>query len=305
MLILSETISEKTTAAGAMLRGKQLHSSETVAWKSLHMRVIEATPVMDELETMPTPDPMVLLVMGLGGHVEYVQNGNWRGTTYGDGTGCVVAGDNAMRLRWNLPSRKPLTIAHVYIPRATATRVASELAEAGIAHNQEISDRGYLDQDSINSSVRALIPAIQAGAPEFFAQIAAQWLALQLLVPTPGDAFPPKGGQKPSDFRLARVLEYMEANLAEPLSLEVLAREAGISRFHFIGLFRRSLGMTPHKHLLKLRTEIASSMLLQKDKGILEIALACGFQSSSHFAAVFKQHYAESPTAYRLRLPSA
>ena len=93
----------------------------------------------------------------------------------------------------------------------------------------------------------------------------------------------------------------MEANVSEPLSLDVLAREAGISRFYFIGLFRKALGTTSHKHLLELRTDGAASMLATGDHSVIEIALACGFQSSSHFAPVFKNKYREPPTSCRLR----
>ncbi len=297
----SEQISERTRAASEQLLGATILSSDDAVWSSLHVRVTETGPVIDNLQTLPTPDPMVIMVLGSGGPIEYLNGGSWKKEIYGDGTGCVVAGGGGMRARWHLPSRKPLRIAHVYVPYATAQRVALELSDSSIGYTETIVERPYLDQRSISNTVHTVISAIESGAPDFFAQTAAQWLALQLLVPDSKLNVSQLSADRTSDFRLERVLQYMEANLSEPLSLEVLAREAGISRFHFIGLFRRALGTTPHKHLLDLRLQVAASMLLKGDKGVLEVALACGFQSSSHFAAVFKQKFHASPTTYKRR----
>ena len=102
-----------------------------------------------------------------------------------------------------------------------------------------------------------------------------------------------------SDYRLVRVLEYIEAHFSERLDLRVLSKEAGISPFHFATLFRRAVGATPHRHVQHVRMEAAKAMLTGTDKPILEIALTCGFGTASHFASAFRRQFSQSPMEYR------
>ena len=296
-----EEVSKSTRVNAQRLKGTQILTSDEAKWSSLLVLETENGPVMEDLKTLPTSDPMVVMVLGPGGPIEYRDSAGWKREVYEDGTGCVVAGDTEMRIRWNLPSRQPLRMAHIFLPWSTAQRVALELADSDIAHNKSVLEQPHMDQPALRGTVQTLLTAVRSGAPDFFAQTAAQWLALQLLIRDHLSNALPIPHRRVADFRLERVLQYMEANVSEPLSLDVLAREAGISRFHFIGLFRRALGTTPHKHLLELRADVAASMLATGDRSVIEIALACGFQSSSHFASVFKNKYREPPTAYRLR----
>jgi AraC family transcriptional regulator len=90
--------------------------------------------------------------------------------------------------------------------------------------------------------------------------------------------------------------------MSERLDLRVLAKEAGISPFHFAALFRKAVGATPHRHVQHLRMQAAKAMLRDTDKSILDIALSCGFGSASHFAAAFRRHFIQSPTEFRSSL---
>ena len=102
-----------------------------------------------------------------------------------------------------------------------------------------------------------------------------------------------------SDYRLVRVLEYIDAHLSDHLDLRALSREAGISQFHFAALFRKAVGRSPHQHILHLRLQAARSMLCHTDRSAFEIALTCGFRSASHFAAAFRRKFSQSPTEFR------
>ncbi|WP_114208498.1 helix-turn-helix domain-containing protein [Acidisarcina polymorpha] len=106
-------------------------------------------------------------------------------------------------------------------------------------------------------------------------------------------------GERTSDYRLVRVLEYIDTHLSDHLDLRALSREAGISQFHFAALFRKAVGRSPHQHILHLRLQAARSMLCRKDKSAFEIALTCGFKSSSHFSAAFRRKFSQSPTEFR------
>src|SRR6202021_1611136 len=118
-----------------------------------------------------------------------------------------------------------------------------------------------------------------------------------------------EGHQSPAreditEHRLVRVLEYIEAHLSDRLDLRVLAKEAGISPFHFAALFTKAVGATPHRHVQHLRMQAAKAMLRDTDKSTLDIALSCGFGSASHFAVAFRRQFLQSPTEYRTSLRS-
>ena len=96
-----------------------------------------------------------------------------------------------------------------------------------------------------------------------------------------------------------RVLEYMDAHFNEQLTLESLARVAGLSAHHFARAFRQSTGEPPHQYLLRRRIERATEMLKQPELPLSEIALAVGFSDHSHFARHFRRLVGMSPGAAR------
>ena len=96
-----------------------------------------------------------------------------------------------------------------------------------------------------------------------------------------------------------RVVEYMDAHVDEPLTLESLARVAGLSVHHFARAFRQSTGEPPHQFLLRRRIERATEMLKQPELPLSEIALAVGFSDHSHFARHFRRLVGMSPGAAR------
>jgi len=93
--------------------------------------------------------------------------------------------------------------------------------------------------------------------------------------------------------------EYIEAHLGERISLQDLAELVGISIYEFARRFRESTGMPPHQYVTRRRIARARTLLLKNHLSILEIALACGFSSQSHFAATFRTIVGVTPQRYR------
>lgn len=106
-----------------------------------------------------------------------------------------------------------------------------------------------------------------------------------------------KGGL--SSFDLRRAMEMIGSLSGETLTLAALAKELGLSRFHFSRAFKQSTGKTPHAFIAERRLEKSSGMLRSTSLSATEIALECGFGSSSHFAIAFRQAFGVSPTEYR------
>jgi len=100
--------------------------------------------------------------------------------------------------------------------------------------------------------------------------------------------------------RFNRVVDHIQAHLAEPLDLETLAGVACFSPYHFHRLFHGWMGETIHDFILRLRLERAAARLLYDPRrSITEIALDCGFSSSSTFARAFRTSYGRSASDWR------
>ena len=100
---------------------------------------------------------------------------------------------------------------------------------------------------------------------------------------------------------LRRVIERMR-NLEAELNLQVLAKDSGYSRVHFIRMFRAATGYPPHSYLLKLRVDRARELLANPALSLTDIALECGFSSHSHLTRVFRQVLGTTPSEYRRSL---
>ena len=106
-----------------------------------------------------------------------------------------------------------------------------------------------------------------------------------------------RGGLSP--IRLKRVLEYIDANLADSLDLDKLAEVAGLNLYHFARGFRQSTGSTPHQHVLRKRIERAKEFLRDPRLSVLEASARTGFVDQSHFSKVFRRIVGVAPSAYR------
>ncbi|RJL05702.1 GlxA family transcriptional regulator [Paracoccus aestuarii] len=99
--------------------------------------------------------------------------------------------------------------------------------------------------------------------------------------------------------RLAAVIARMEANLEDPISPAQLALDAGMSTRQLERLFRRYLNRSPKRYYMETRLARARNLLMQTELPIIEIALASGFSSPSHFSKCYRAQYGSTP--YRER----
>ncbi|MCC7519844.1 MAG: helix-turn-helix domain-containing protein [Verrucomicrobiae bacterium] len=103
---------------------------------------------------------------------------------------------------------------------------------------------------------------------------------------------------------VVRAREFIRQNHGEKLSLTVVARAVGMSRFHFCKVFKKATGTNFTAHLARVRVESAQSLLLDPHLRVSEVAFHAGFQSLAHFNRVFRRIAGESPTAWRAHLPA-
>lgn len=99
--------------------------------------------------------------------------------------------------------------------------------------------------------------------------------------------------------KLSQVIQIMETNVEEPISPSILAKDVGMSTRQLERLFRRYLSRSPKRYYMELRLQKARNLLMQTDMSVINVALACGFASPSHFSKCYRAHYNTTP--YRER----
>jgi len=98
---------------------------------------------------------------------------------------------------------------------------------------------------------------------------------------------------------------WIDEHSAEPITLDAGARAAGLSMFHFLRVFSRVLGVTPHQYLVRCRLRHAGRLLAENAESITDIALRVGFGDLSNFVRTFRRAAGVSPGRFRRMAISA
>jgi AraC family transcriptional regulator len=199
---------------------------------------------------------------------------------------------------------KPSHDLFFYLPRAALDAIADE------ANAPRIRDLSYkpnnvgVNDDTISSLGSLLLPALDhpdQANPLFVGSVL---LALGMHVAQTYGGMRPvsqlvRSGLAPWQERRAK--EMIDANLGGVL-VEELARECGVTKAHFSRSFSRSVGMAPHRWLMKRRIEVAKEKLRDGRLSVSDVAAACGFCDQSHLTRDFTRMVGVSPRAWRRAL---
>jgi AraC family transcriptional regulator len=99
--------------------------------------------------------------------------------------------------------------------------------------------------------------------------------------------------------RVARVIDYIHANPGANISLAAMAQIAGLSPNHFVLLFTRATGQTPHQYVLRARIDGAKLHLKDEMLSIAEVSRLTGFRTQEHFTKVFRKIVGVTPREFR------
>ena len=270
-----------------------------LGWNAMQISQCEY-PLSGVATTHASSDNRIVLIRNRLAVIDRLEKGEWSPTTYGWGSGFLETPGQTSRFRWSLDDGE-LSLITIFLPTELVMSVADAMPRTGVLQNGQLPELQHFDDRLLQQFSVGVLCAVRANAPPFYGYAAAQWIAAHLLAgPKSGwDWHRSASREHLSDRRLLRVLDYIEAHLGERLSLSEMAKEAGISEHHFLRLFRKQIGTTPHRHVKQLRLHVAAKLLQQTDKSVLDIALTCGFVTASHFAATFREAFDESPVAYR------
>jgi AraC-like DNA-binding protein len=155
-----------------------------------------------------------------------------------------------------------------------------EIARAVASELQDETSAGRLLVESLANSMAARLVQTHSGAPTSQPIVSASKEGLDRR-------------------RLARVLDYIEANLEGDLTLDGMASIACLSRYHFARAFKQAVGHSPHRYVSIRRLDRAKALLMQGDRSLVDIALALSFSDQASFTRAFRQATGRAPGQYR------
>lgn len=224
--------------------------------------------------------------------VSYVRSGSFgyrvRGTSYELVAGSVLvgkAGDEFL-----------CTHEYAHGDECLSFHLAPEIAE-------EIAGEDFW-------SSRALPPLAQTAAPGELAQAASEKrafvgideAALLLAHRCASLVSTNKRDVRASERDRRRAVEaalWLDEHCGEDVGLAALAEASGLSAFHFLRIFTRVVGVTPHQYLVRSRLRRAARDLAVTDRPIVDVALECGFNDLANFTRAFRRAAGRPPSAYR------
>lgn len=202
---------------------------------------------------------------------------------------------------WDL--RADLSFVHLYCTEAHLRQLGEQIWDRSPAQ-LTLHEKVFADDDRITQLYRHFLLSTEWQQPANQLMLStASTLLLTHLLQHYSDvqwrAPQVRGGLAPAVLR--RVLAYIDAQLDQPLTLAQLAAEAALSEYHFARMFRHSTGSAPHQYVMRRRMDTAQQLLKTSTLSLTDIALRCGFHSTSHFSHRFRQLHGVAPSVWRKR----
>jgi AraC family transcriptional regulator len=212
----------------------------------------------------------------------------------------VGVGDNVITIKAPIP-----TTLHLYLPAALFRRLADDF-NLPQAPSRSIRYAAGVQDQVIHQIGLSIVSAMtdETAAGRMFVETASATLAARLL-----QAYCDSGSPKSYELaahrldqaRLRRVLDYISSNLQREITLAQLGAVAGLSVFHFARTFTRTMGVSPHRSISRMRLENAMVEINAGQLSLAEIALNAGFSSQASFTRAFYRVSGWTPGEYRNR----
>jgi AraC family transcriptional regulator len=213
------------------------------------------------------------------------------------GTMTLFAADSEIRVKQVDCSRARRILVHFDVEAlARQNLFDDELVTMPLRPSHEFHDA------PLTAVLSAMLQEIRAGCPNgsLFAESLSVGVAMHLCR-TRAMRAPPAAGERGqlSRWQWSHLRDLIDNDLTGDLSLTVLAASVGLSKPHFVRLFRNSTGTSPHRYIMQMRTERARHMIQSSDRPLVEIAAEAGFSSQSHLNQMLRKAYGVTPGEMR------
>lgn len=201
----------------------------------------------------------------------------------------------------NWSTQGPIGFAHLYLAPALVDRTVQERFDVD-PRTVELTGRVGTESPLLAALFMGMLAELET--PAFSSRLMLDTLLQSFLVQLIREHSSIGGASRTALHSLAprklrRVLDFIEANLADDLELDDLASVAGSSRFHFSRAFRDATGFPPYRYLVHRRIDAAKTLLVQGNLSIEQVAADCGFKSTAQFSVMFKQIFGTTPSRFR------
>ncbi len=257
--------------------------------------------ITDPVLVPAVAEPLLVMVLAGSARIEErVAGGEWQSAEVEAGDFFLTSTTQPYEMRWQTRGGDTFEVIHLYLSPALIERVAGELLGKQPTTPAFIDVSGGRDE-----RVRTLLEELRRELAErrepsaLFVQGLAQALAVHLMRTYRDERTAGRRSNALQAYKLHRVIELMNQQLAEDFSLAALAEAAQLSKYHFSRLFKRATGLTPSHYFIRLRMARARQLLLETDLSVIAIGLEVGYFSASHFSQIFRREVGVTPSAYR------
>jgi AraC family transcriptional regulator len=294
----------ETTSAEAFWRyagGKCLFESRGEAWRGIKAWITVMPAAVDTLHIPSVSEPFLAWITS--GDVDFQEQEDgqpWITNRIQKGSFFLTTGGSPYYIRWRAVSNEPFETMLVFIELPVLQRALEEVF-GDDASCARLRDASAFNDEGLNSLLGLLREELmreQASPP--FVQSLAQVIAIYL-GRNYGVVDEEARSSSPSlpGYKLRQITDWMAGHIAEDFSLDRLAAQAGLSKFHFQRLFKSALGVAPSRYHINLRMNLARRLLRETKKNVVEVALEVGYANPSHFAQLFRRETGLSPSDYR------
>lgn len=271
--------------------------SQDLGWRSLHAAVFKEAPL--DVREPAVRHPFFIYHITHPTEVQRKIEGARREQgLLGPRNICITPPETVTEWRHNGHPE----ILQVYIRRPIYEAAVAEMYGTDATAAEIVPRFGIVDP-LLEQLALALIDALRSGATKdgLYVDTVAQMIAVHMarvhsVQSRPGRVLP---APVISQHRMRHLIEFIEANLGDHLTLDVLAAQVGISPLYLARAFKAAVGQSPHQYVLMRRIERAKELLRNTDMPIVDVALSVGFSSQSHLSHWMIRDVGVSPAAYR------
>jgi len=275
-----------------------LHESQTAAWAGFRLGIFEA--VSKEVRGQRGEHAVLAMMLRGRTRAQIVSHGDQCDFSPSpDSVGLFAPHLDIAWTRWDCePGGERMMIE---LDFSDLTR-AGDLEAMAVGHRHVLRQDLTMRDSHLAALLRLIAAEVRLGSPHgsLYATSLSMGLAAYL--------FSEKGDSANTRVRergrltasqKSRVLDVVQQRLVEDIALDDLAAAAGVSRFHFLRLFKNSLGITPHRFVMDQRLAAARKLLAETDQRLADVAASTGFSSQSHLCTTMRRRLGVTPKQWR------